>query len=59
MHVISTDFESEHMNTKRLWNMFNSDFFVDIDDAINQAKEKKAVEVSNYFIFYVTLFFYF
>ncbi|KAJ1416243.1 P-loop containing nucleoside triphosphate hydrolase [Sesbania bispinosa] len=36
LHVISQDFDSKHLNNKKHWNSFNSDFFRDSVDVIDE-----------------------
>ena len=47
MHIITSDMNSPHMNTKRLWNMFNSDHFVSVDDVIATLEKQGRVEVGD------------
>ena len=36
MHVISQDFYSFYMKTKRHWNSFNTDYFIEINDFLQK-----------------------
>ena len=40
MHVISQDFDSICLKTKRHWNSFTSDFFLEADHVITEIEEK-------------------
>jgi len=50
MHVISEDFDSPHLKTKRHWNSFTTDFFVPADDFIKRLErfEKIVFEKQTY-----------
>ena len=45
MHVISQDFLSPSLKTKKHWNSFNSDFFLDADIVIGMLKAKGMVDL--------------
>jgi len=45
MHVISQDFDSSFLKTKKHWNSFNSDFFVDSQCIIDKLKTKDRIEI--------------
>lgn len=39
MHVVSCDFDSVHLKTKRHWNTFTTEFFIDAQDIISALKD--------------------
>ena len=45
MHVISRDFDSVHLKTKRHWNTFTTEFFVDAQTIISALKDKGKLEL--------------
>eukprot|EP01122_Echinamoeba_exundans_P016704 TRINITY_DN854_c0_g1_i2.p1 TRINITY_DN854_c0_g1~~TRINITY_DN854_c0_g1_i2.p1 ORF type:complete len:332 (-),score=37.79 TRINITY_DN854_c0_g1_i2:91-1086(-) len=44
MHVISQDFNSEHLKNKKHWNSFTTKFFVDADSFISKLASKGSIE---------------
>jgi aprataxin len=44
LHLISQDFNSEHLKTKKHWNSFTTAFFVSIDEILKQLADKNSVE---------------
>ena len=49
MHVISTDFDSACLKTKRHWNSFTTQFFRPADVILAQLKEKGSITVDQLF----------
>ena len=48
LHVISTDFDSSWMKTKKHYNSFHHPkFFMDIDDVIDKLEKNGCLEYSN------------
>lgn len=50
MHVISQDFDSPCLKTKRHWNSFNTDYFVPSNTVLNLLKEQgscSSVQITN------------
>ena len=45
MHIISRDFDSVHLKTKRHWNTFTTEFFMDAQTIISALKDKGKVEL--------------
>ena len=45
MHVISQDFDSICLKTKKHWNSFTSDFFIDSQQIIKMLKSQNKVEI--------------
>ncbi|XP_042304857.1 aprataxin isoform X2 [Sceloporus undulatus] len=45
LHVISQDFDSEWFKTKKHWNSFNTEYFIDSKDVIKMVKKKGRVTV--------------
>ena len=45
MHVISRDFDSVHLKTKRHWNTFTSEFFVDAQTIISTLEDTGKLEL--------------
>jgi aprataxin len=45
MHVISQDFDSDHLKNKKHWNSFTTNFFVDADFLISKLASKGSVHV--------------
>ncbi|XP_013396967.1 aprataxin [Lingula anatina] len=45
LHVISQDFDSPCLKTKKHWNSFTSEYFIDSSDVIKQLEEKGSVKV--------------
>ena len=45
MHVISLDFDSISLKNKKHWNTFTTDFFIPVDDVIEQLSAKGHVTV--------------
>lgn len=41
LHVISQDFDSKHLKNKKHWNSFNSPFFRDSVDVIQEISEER------------------
>lgn len=44
MHVITTDFVSECLKTKKHWNSFNTKYFVPLDDVIEHLKSNDTLD---------------
>jgi aprataxin len=44
LHLISQDFQSEHLKTKKHWNSFTTAFFVSVDEILKQLEDKDSVE---------------
>ena len=47
LHIISQDFDSECLKHAKHWNSFNTEFFIEVDLAIRELKEKGRMEVNN------------
>lgn len=47
LHVISQDFDSIHLKVKKHWNSFNSPFFIDSIDVMNELKEVGSVTLES------------
>lgn len=47
LHVISQDFDSDHLKNKNHWNSFNSPFFLDSVDVIKELEDTGSVTVNN------------
>ena len=47
MHVISRDFDSVCLKTKKHWNSFTSDYFLHVEAVLTALKTKKRVEVDS------------
>lgn len=45
MHVISQDFNSPCLKTKKHWNSFTTEYFVDSEDIIKQLEEEGKIEM--------------
>lgn len=45
MHLISTDFESESLKNKKHWNSFNTAFFIEFQDVIDELEKNGRVVV--------------
>jgi aprataxin len=45
MHVISQDFDSPSLKTKKHWNSFTSAFFVDAHTFLDKLKKEGAIKV--------------
>ena len=45
LHIISNEYNPEYCNTLRLWNMYNSKYFVDISDVIEMLETSGKVDV--------------
>jgi len=45
MHVISEDFNSNHLTTKKHWNSFTTQFFISTDDFIKLLDQKGKIEL--------------
>lgn len=43
MHVISDDFDSDCLKTKKHWNSFNTDYFISSSDVMSRLEEKGEV----------------
>ena len=46
MHVISQDFDSTCLKTKKHWNSFTSDFFIDSQQIIKMLKSQNKIELN-------------
>jgi len=44
MHLISQDFDSPTLKTKKHWNSFTTDYFIDIDDFIQRLEQNGKIE---------------
>ncbi|CAI9578762.1 unnamed protein product [Staurois parvus] len=47
LHVISQDFDSDCLKTKKHWNSFTTEYFLDSEDVIDMIKLKGKVEVKD------------
>lgn len=47
LHVISQDFDSAHLKNKKHWNSFNTDFFRDSTDAIEEIDKHGAAKIND------------
>ena len=43
MHIISQDFDSLHLKTKKHWNSFTTDFFMDAEVVISKLQDEGQV----------------
>ena len=44
MHIITKDFVSDCLKTKKHWNSFNSRYFINLDEIIDHLKENETLE---------------
>ena len=44
MHIITNDFVSECLKTKKHWNSFNSKYFINLDEIIEHLKENETLD---------------
>lgn len=47
LHVISTDFDSPHLKTKKHWNSFNTDFFISDSELIKELEENENLSLKS------------
>ena len=50
MHIISRDFSTEFLKNDKIWNSFNTDYFIDLDDLIEHLEKDLDYLSKDYFI---------